>query len=207
MNCSVIRSSLLAALLTILGNLVAVEPIVASEQRNQVEPERQLVRPPSAFFDACRRFEWLCESRARSSESIGPEELLERAEEINKKVNFAVAYVSDPENFGSADHWALPRWGRGDCEDYVLKKYQLLVEEGIDNRYFSVAIARTRGQNHAVLVVHHSSGDLVLDNFTNKILPWNETGYRYLAMQTRDDKRAWEVVAYQSRDSAVLAQR
>lgn len=202
-----IRNLLLAALLAVSGNLLAIEPAIATEQKSRAAAERQLVRPPSAFVDACQRYAWLCESYASSSEDVGPEQLLERARDINRRVNSAVAYVTDPENFGSADHWTLPRGGRGDCEDYVLSKYRLLLESGIDSGSFSVAIARTRGQNHAVLILHHPSGDLVLDNFRNKILPWNKTGYRYLAMQTRDDKTAWEVVAYQPRDRVVLAER
>lgn len=202
-----IRDLLLAGLLAVSGNLLTIEPAVAIEQKNRTVAERQLVPPPSAFVDACRRYSWLCESYSSSFDDIGSEDLLKHARDINKRVNLAVTYITDPENSGSVDYWALPRGGRGDCEDYVLSKYRLFIESGIDTRYFSVAIARTRGQNHAVLILHHPSGDLVLDNFRNQILPWNETGYRYLAMQTRDDKTAWEIVAYQSRDSVVLAER
>lgn len=202
-----IRTWLLAAVLVILGSVLITEPAEAIENKRDGTPARNLVKPPSAFVDACRRYAWLCEKGGAKGQSVEPQGLLDRAQEINTRVNRSVTHLSDAEHYGSSDYWALPSRGRGDCEDYVLRKYQLLLEAGIDSRHFSVAIARTHGQNHAVLILHHPYVDLVLDSLRNTILPWNKTGYRFLAMQTRDDKRTWEVVAYQPRDNVVLAQR
>jgi predicted transglutaminase-like cysteine proteinase len=55
--------------------------------------------------------------------------------------------------------------------------------------------------------LRHRSGDLVLDSLSSRILPWNQTGYTYLAMQSGANKTQWEVVMNQPRDRNVLAQR
>ncbi len=167
---------------------------------------RQFVAPPPGFAEACKRYRWVCEDRGRGRTGIG--ELLPIAERINRRVNTSVRELTDAENYGAADYWTLPRNGSGDCEDFVLQKFNLLLAAGVDSRDLSIAVALNgRGENHAVLVLHHPKGDLVLDNLTSQIRPWNQTGYRFLAMQTSADKQRWEVVAHQPRDSQILAQR
>ena len=85
---------------------------------------------------------------------------------------------------------------------------QVLLDAGVDSRDLSIAVVLDRqGDNHAVLVLRHSSGDLVLDSLSSRIRPWNRTGYTFLAMQSGDDKTQWVVVMDRSRDSNVLAQR
>ena len=139
---------------------------------------------------------------------IGQADLLELATRINRRVNLRVTQLSDPENYGVADYWTLPANGNGDCEDFVLQKYKLLLDAGADSRDLSIAVVLDRqGNNHAVLVLHHSSGDLVLDSLTRRVRQWNRTGYTYLVMQSSGDKTQWEIVINQPRDSNVLAQR
>jgi predicted transglutaminase-like cysteine proteinase len=133
---------------------------------------------------------------------------LELAREVNRHVNFTVTELSDAENYGVAEYWSLPTNGNGDCEDFVLQKYKLLLDAGVDSRDLSIAIVLDRaGQNHAVLILRHRSGDLVLDSLSSRIRPWNETGYTFLAMQTGADKTQWEVVMHHPRDRNVLARR
>jgi len=159
------------------------------------------VAPPSGFLDACKRYAWLC-SQSGSAGVTDPELQLSVAKSLNLRVNLSVTQVSDPENYGVAEYWTLPRLARGDCEDFVLEKYRRLIEAGIDSHDLAVAIVlNRRGDNHAVLVVHHRSGDFVLDNLSTRVLRWDETGYRFLAMQGRDDKRSW-VVLQQAAPSA-----
>jgi len=153
------------------------------------------VKPPSAFVDACARYAWLCDGSVEGR-LTDPDEQLRIARRVNLRVNLATTEISDPENYGVAEYWALPRFGRGDCEDFVLEKYRQLLEAGFDSRDLTVAIALDRlGDNHAVLVVHHSTGDLILDNLSGRVTGWEGSGYRFLAMQARDDKRSWVVVA------------
>ena len=197
---------------TILNLLVAAVLLGATQanlaEAGQAEPPttRQTVAPPPGFIDSCRRYAWFCEQGPVGT--LTSAELMAAATRINRQVNASVREMSDFANYGSTDRWVLPTNGNGDCEDFVLEKFRLLLSAGADSRDLSIAIVLDRnGDNHAVLVLRHEDGDMILDNLERGIRPWNQTSYRYLAMQARDDKREWEVVAYQPRDRMVLAER
>jgi predicted transglutaminase-like cysteine proteinase len=169
---------------------------------------RRLIDAPPGFSQGCRRYQWICDNRVGNRAAMSQADLLDLARSVNSRVNLTVAPLTDVENYGVADYWTLPANGNGDCEDYVLQKFKLLLDAGIDSRDLSIAIVLDRdGNNHAVLVLRHGSGDLVLDSLTSGIRPWNQTGYTFLAMQAAHDNTKWEVVMNQPRDSNVLAQR
>ena len=201
-----LRVCLSVATIILAGALAA--PAAAQSLEPSQPAARRLVKAPQGFIDSCRRYQWFCTNRTTGASPIGQADLLELARKINRRVNFTVSQLSDPENYGVADYWTLPTNGNGDCEDFVLQKYKLLLDAGVDSRDLSIAVVLDRrGNNHAVLVLRHGSGDLVLDSLTRRIRPWNQTGYTFLAMQSGDDKTQWEVVMNQPRDSNVLAQR
>jgi len=201
-----LRVCLSIAAIFLAGALAA--PAAAQSPEPPQPAARRLVDAPPGFHDSCRRYQWFCTNRTSGAAPIGQAELLELAARINRRVNFSVSQLSDPENYGIADYWTLPANGNGDCEDFVLQKYKLLLDAGVDSRDLSIAIVLDRrGDSHAVLVLRHGSGDLVLDSLTRRIQPWNRTGYRFLAMQSGDDKTQWEEVMDQPRDSNLLAQR
>jgi predicted transglutaminase-like cysteine proteinase len=196
----------------------------AAQSLEPAQPaERILVKAPRGFDKTCERYQWFCENQAADSNTDEPNtadfstagassfagvDTLDLAERINSRVNFTVTQLSDPENYGVADYWTLPTNGNGDCEDFVLQKYKLLLDAGIDSRSLSIAIVLDRaGDNHAVLILRHPSGDLVLDSLASRIRPWNQTGYTFLAMQSGENKTQWEVVMNQPRDRNVLAER
>lgn len=173
---------------------------------------RDVAQVPPGFARSCDRYAWLCSNQAAGhaarTVSLDRAELLDVARRINRSVNRQVTEVSDPEHYGIPDLWTLPRNNKGDCEDFVLLKYKLLLDAGVDSRELSIAVVLTRrGENHAVLLLRHGSGDLVLDSLSSGIVPWNETGYRFLAMQSRDDKTKWQFVAKSSKDSSTVAAR
>ena len=195
-----------ARLFLVAGALIGGAPNVAISGQAEATRDRQLVTPPPGFSESCTRYSWFCGPGPEGY--LDPAQLIDAAERINRQVNRRIAEMTDIENYGSVDHWTLPVNGRGDCEDFVLEKYRLLLAAGADSRDLSIAVALDRhGDNHAVLVLRHADGDLILDNIENGILPWNQTGYRFLAMQASDDKRLWEVVMHQPRDRTVLAER
>jgi len=201
-----LRVCLSIATIILAGALAA--PAVAQTPEPSQPAARRLVDAPPGFLDSCRRYQWFCTNRTTGARPIGQADLLDLARKINRRVNFSVSPLSDPENYGVADYWTLPANGNGDCEDFVLQKYKLLLDAGVDSRDLSIAVVLDRqGNNHAVLVLRHSSGDLVLDSLSRRIRPWNQTGYTYLAMQSGGDKTQWEVVMNQPRNSNVLAQR
>ncbi|GGA36351.1 transglutaminase-like cysteine peptidase [Pelagibacterium lentulum] len=82
----------------------------------------------------------------------------------------------------------------GDCKDYSLNKRAQLVALGVPAGALRIAIGYTaRGEGHAVLVVRTSAGDLVLDNLTNQIKPFHQTGHRLIAI-SNGDLRKWNTI-------------
>ena len=47
------------------------------------------------------------------------------------------------------------------------------------------------GEGHAILTVKTDRGEFVLDNLRDEILPWDETGYRFIKRQAQDDPNVW----------------
>jgi predicted transglutaminase-like cysteine proteinase len=183
-------------------------PAAAQSSEPAQPAARRLISPPPGFSETCKRYQWFCEKQTADAGPLGEVASLDLADKINRRVNFTISQLSDPENYGVADYWTLPTNGNGDCEDFVLQKYKLLLDAGVDGRNLSIAVVLDRmGDNHAVLILHHRSGDLVLDSLSSRIRPWNQTGYRFLAMQSSENKTEWEVVMNAPRDRNVLAER
>ena len=180
-------------------------PAVAQSAGASEPVARRLIDAPPGFGETCARYRWLCNNLTATASPADP---LALADMINRRVNATVSELSDAENYGVAEYWSLPTNGNGDCEDFVLQKYKLLLDAGVDSRALSIAVVLDRdGNNHAVLILRHRSGDLVLDSLSSRIRPWNQTGYTFLAMQSGADKTQWEVVMNQPRDRTVLARR
>jgi len=47
------------------------------------------------------------------------------------------------------------------------------------------------GEGHAVLTVKTDRGDFVLDNLTDEVRPWTDTGYQFYKRQAQDDPNVW----------------
>ena len=104
---------------------------------------------------------------------------------VNSAVNQRIRPAAE-----GADVWTVGG-NRGDCEDYAITKKAQLMARGWPARSLLVALAWTRGQQHAVLVVRTTAGDLVLDNLRSSIVGWNETGYRYEKIQSPAKEWIW----------------
>lgn len=119
---------------------------------------------------------------------------MERLEAVSRRVNRAIRRASDADAYGRADLWVSPQ-GRdavGDCEDYVLAKRRLLIEDGVDPAAMSIAIVRTRaGELHAVLLVATADGERVLDNLTPWVLRWDVAPYEWLERQAPGQPLVW----------------
>jgi predicted transglutaminase-like cysteine proteinase len=119
---------------------------------------------------------------------------------VNKQVNKAIIFREDERTWGANDYWALPlEQGvrSGDCEDYVLEKRRALQAEGVPKEALSIALVITPwGESHAVLLVATQKGEMVLDNLSPWIVPWSETGYRWLTRQAPGgDAMTWVSIA------------
>ncbi|MXP41604.1 hypothetical protein GRI75_08105 [Altererythrobacter soli] len=95
---------------------------------------------------------------------------------VNAWVNDRIVYTEDRNLFSRADFWAGAKktleLGRGDCEDIALTKMQLLAAAGIPRRDMFLTIARdlVRNADHAVLIVRHEGGFVMLDDGSDALL-------------------------------------
>jgi predicted transglutaminase-like cysteine proteinase len=100
---------------------------------------------------------------------------------VNRYVNEAIKPMTDLEHWGTMEKWSYPDDGYGDCEDYVLLKRRMLIQAGWPREALLITVVRDRNDDgHAVLTVKTDRGEYILDNQTEDLLPWFETGYRFV---------------------------
>ncbi|MDP5216141.1 transglutaminase-like cysteine peptidase [Ruegeria sp. 2205SS24-7] len=145
---------------------------------------------PSGASDLCRTYSWACAgSRGRQLGSVREFDLVRQ---VNRQVNAVTRDVTDRQQYNMEEKWALPTRLGGDCEDFALLKKRDLIRLGVDPRKLLLATVLDRRRNaHAVLIYRSAQGDLVLDNLSNQIRPWQATGYIFLRMQDPRRPRSW----------------
>ena len=108
----------------------------------------------------------------------------------NRRVNARIKPKTDKEHWGVVDSWDIPEDGYGDCEDYQLLKRRILAEQGLSRRAMRMTVViDEQGEGHAVLMVRTDRGDFILDNKTNTVLSWRNTGYAYIKREGQDGGR------------------
>lgn len=116
---------------------------------------------------------------------------LSQLDEVNRSVNRTIIPTSDDPAVLGGDRWELSPVS-GDCEDFAITKRHRLIALGWPSSDLRLAVAVTKaGEGHLVLVVRTSTGDLVLDNRTNAIKPWNRTGLAWSKIQSAENPRVW----------------
>lgn len=111
---------------------------------------------------------------------------------VNAWVNGSIKPITDLEHWGVVERWDYPNDGYGDCEDYVLLKRRMLMHAGWPRSALLITVVRDKkGDGHAVLTVKTDRGEFVLDNQEAKVLPWTETGYRFVKRQAQSDPNTW----------------
>lgn len=107
--------------------------------------------------------------------------------DVNERVNREILPVTDQDHWGVADRWDYPDDGLGDCEDIQLLKRRLLTQAGLPQRALRMTVVIDEiGAGHAVLMARTDRGDYILDNKRNAVLPWQQTGYRYVKREGSD---------------------
>ncbi|MCW5715320.1 MAG: transglutaminase-like cysteine peptidase [Bauldia sp.] len=123
------------------------------------------------------------------------EALWAQLEQVNNLVNTAIAPASDLELFGRTEVWVYPAT-QGDCEDYVLLKRRILIENGWPVSSLLITVVRKPdGEGHAVLTVRTDRGDIILDNLEASIRIWSETPYLYLKRQSDQHTGRWVAIS------------
>jgi predicted transglutaminase-like cysteine proteinase len=115
---------------------------------------------------------------------------------VNQWVNAQITYVEDRERWSRADYWASAsetlKLRSGDCEDYAILKYQILLSLGFPPEDMYLTLARDLIQNldHAVLIVKHENKYFMLDNATDTLLP-ADFSYDYRPTLSFGSDSAW----------------
>jgi predicted transglutaminase-like cysteine proteinase len=140
----------------------------------------------------CLRYPADCRSDPTEEERIDltgeNSELLNR---VNRSVNAAIVPVQ--KSYGDSLHegWRIAPF-TGDCNDYAVTKRHELLASGLPAKALRLAVVKTRsGDGHLVLLVATTKGELVLDNLTEVIVPWQSADYRWLKIQSARDARFW----------------
>ena len=129
----------------------------------------------------CLRYPSDCKSNPAENERIDlsaeTSELLKR---VNHRVNMSI--IPTPKSYGPnlGDSWTIAP-EMGDCNDYAVTKRHELLVSGLPSRALRLSVVKTRsGIGHLVLVVATTKGDMVLDDLTEVIRPWQSTDYHWL---------------------------
>ncbi|MFI0847907.1 transglutaminase-like cysteine peptidase [Mesorhizobium sp. IMUNJ 23232] len=168
------------------GNAFASQPMITGGLTSQ----------PIGHYEFCKVNPAECSIRPRDR---GPERmsgaLWSQLVSVNATVNAVVKPMNDLDIYGKDEVWAYPDKGVGDCEDYVLEKRRELQQRGLSLANLLVTVVRKPdGEGHAVLTVRTDKGDFVLDNLTNSVRDWSQTGYRFLKRQASNHTGRWVTI-------------
>jgi predicted transglutaminase-like cysteine proteinase len=178
----------------VAASLAAVTPIEAGPREQMLYVAvGEDTRPPIGWVQFCNERPWEC--RAERSEPRDVQFTRAAFQElvrVNRHVNERIKPLTDLEQYGVVEKWTYPDSGYGDCEDYVLLKRKILMQLGWPREALLITVVRDRkGDGHSVLTVRTDRGEFVLDNQVEEILPWAETGYRYVKRQSQADPNIW----------------
>lgn len=109
----------------------------------------------------------------------------QKLETANTFFNRRIRWVQDPEAWGQKDYWATPLEtmgkGMGDCEDFAIAKYAMLVLSGMDINKLRITYVKAQmgGPNsqsnsaHMVLAYYPNPAAVpdILDNLITDIYP------------------------------------
>jgi len=178
---------------------------VARGQNLQPAPSHLLLmgdqtKPPIGWQVFCRRYEAECHHRYPLGAAITfNNKNWNILVDVNKTVNGFIKPAADIDHWGIIDQWDIPtaKDPRGDCEDYVLKKRHILIEEhGFPAPALLPAIVRDKdGTGHAVLLARTDRGDVVLDNQQKEILTWPQSfktmQYKPVKALSPENEKIW----------------
>lgn len=185
-----------AGLITSLAATAAwaddTQPHLQRVIQNLFLAEYGAVAPPAAFVRFCAESPSECMPRKAGTGFTQSAKRLEQLDEVNRRINRAITPMTDIEHYGIEDYWTIPKDGKGDCEDYALLKRHILISLGWPTSSLLMTVVRIEnGEGHAVLTARTKFGDLVLDNRTDDLKPWYQTGYSYKMIQSSNDPQIW----------------
>jgi predicted transglutaminase-like cysteine proteinase len=140
----------------------------------------------------CLRYPSDCKSDPTESQRIDLDaKTLEMLERVNYSVNMSIIPTPKISGPNLSDGWTIAP-DMGDCNDYAVTKRHKLIGNGLPSRALRLSVVKTAsGTGHLVLVVATTKGDIVMDDLTEEIRPWQSTDYFWLKIQSATDPRFW----------------
>ena len=153
----------------------------------------ETARPPIGWIEFCVEYDPECKTKpSMPRDVVLSTDAWKALQRVNLWVNTHVKPMTDMDHWGVVERWNYPDDGYGDCEDYVLQKRKMLMQEGWPREALLITVVRDRkGEGHAVLTVKTDKGEFILDNQNESIVAWTETGYRFVKRQSQGDPNVW----------------
>jgi predicted transglutaminase-like cysteine proteinase len=143
----------------------------------------------------CLRYPADCKSNSEQTDRIELNlQMMQLLDRVNRHVNLSI--TPKVKDYGGAleDSWTIAP-DKGDCNDYAVTKRHALLDSGLPSGALRLSVIKTAsGIGHLVLVVATTNGDVVLDNLTAAIRPWQTTEYQWLKIQSASDPRFWNEI-------------
>ena len=180
-------------LMTSIVALLASAAITQAQEQARSIGIGGVTSPPIGWTEFCIEYAPECDTAPSVPRDVvlSTRALLE-LKRINVAVNSTIKPMTDMDHWGVVERWNYPDDGYGDCEDYALQKRKLLMEAGWPREALLMTVVRDQnGNGHAVLTVKSDRGEYILDNQTNDILSWEDTGYRFVKRQSQSDPNVW----------------
>ena len=184
-----------------LAMFVGALSVGGAEARGRPPQDSRLLTPivnaaptlaPFQHVRFCLRYPSDCKSEPTENKSIDlNEETLELLKRVNHSVNMSI--IPMPKGYGQnlGDGWTIAP-NMGDCNDYAVTKRHQLLERGLPSKALRLSVVKTAsGVGHLVLVVVTTKGDIVMDDLTEAIRPWQSTDYHWLKVQSATDSKFW----------------
>jgi predicted transglutaminase-like cysteine proteinase len=180
---------MLALFATPAGSAAAERP----QYMPQYIPVGEVTRAPIGWVEFCVEYDPECKTTSSVARDIVlSADAWKDLQRVNLWVNTNVKPMTDMDHWGVVERWNYPDDGYGDCEDYVLQKRRMLIKAGWPREALLITVVRDRnGDGHAVLTVKTDKGEFILDNQSDEILPWTDTGYRFVKRQSQSDPNVW----------------
>jgi predicted transglutaminase-like cysteine proteinase len=196
---TILRRSAVA--IFVAATLIATAKTGTAQERGQERgQERPLfisvgeaTRAPIGWVEFCVEYDPECKTKPSAARDVVLSGQAWRdLVRINRSVNTNVKPMTDMDHWGVVERWNYPDDGYGDCEDYVLQKRKMLMQAGWPREALLITVVRDKNNDgHAVLTVKSDKGEYVLDNQTDDIVLWSDTGYRFVKRQSQSDPNMW----------------
>ena len=155
---------------------------------------------PMAFTQFCLKYANECKPQRlmfRGGRLKLTDQRWAELENVNRTVNSSI--LPERNKAGLAGEKWLLGPVLGDCNDYAVTKRHELTARGWPARAVLLSeVVTASGEHHLVAVVRTDGGDLVLDNLTDRIMPWSYKPYQWVRIQTPQNPNYWASVSEQN---------